>query len=111
MNLDEHYSNLKNIEYKEVTKSLGLFYYSIKFFPSLIIFFDNYSCEALKEAYNIGVPLAGVVDTHFKYFEYLNYPIVGNNKSYYSLFLYYNLFFNAILRGLQTECYKILSIS
>lgn len=93
------------------TNSRYLSYYTIKFFPSLILFFDDYTPEALKEASHLGIPTGGIIDTQFKYIKYLNYPILGNNKSYNSLLLYYTVFLNAVLKGLQHENFKILALS
>lgn len=80
----------------------------LTFLPSLIIFFDNYNYGAVKEASYLDIPIAGIIDTNSFYFNLLNYPIIGNNQSYNSLYLYYNFFYNSILKGLQKECLNLL---
>ena len=80
------------------------------FMPSLVVFFDNYSQDIMKETSYLDMPMAGIVDTNSGFFNLLNYPIVGNNSSYNSLFLYYNFFYNSILRGIQKEYFKLLSV-
>ena len=80
----------------------------LTFLPSLIIFFDNYNYDAIKEASYLDIPIAGIIDTNSFYFNLLNYPIIGNNQSYNSLYLYYNFFYNSILKGLQKERLNLL---
>ena len=41
---------------------------------------------------------------------YINYPIVGNNKAFESIFLYLHLIRNAALKGRQKELLKILKL-
>lgn len=80
------------------------------FFPSLIIFFDNYSLDAIQEVNRVDIPIVGIIDTNSSHLNLLNYLIVGNNSSYGSLFLYYNLFYNSIKIGLQKENFTVLSL-
>ena len=79
--------------------------------PSLVFFFDvNASKWALIESSNLEIPIASIVDTNTAYIQHINYPIVGNNKSFESLFLYLNLIINSVLKGQQKELLNILNI-
>ena len=79
--------------------------------PSLVFFFDpDLSHWALKEASNLGIPIAGIIDTNIKLLNFLNYPIVGNNKSFESVCLYFDVIKNAAIKGRQKELLKILRI-
>lgn len=106
----------ESFEKKEINKLIGLDLLlkeqklrllSLFFLPSLIVFFDNYNYDALKEASYLGIPTIGIVDINSIHLNILNYAIVGNNKAYSSLFLYYNLFYNSILKGLHKEYLKL----
>lgn len=83
---------------------------AIQFFPSLIIFFDNFNYDAVKEASIVGIPTAGIINTDFKYMDLLNYPIISNNSSQNILYLYYDIFLNAINKGIQNEHFNVLSL-
>ena len=41
------------------------------FVPSLVVFFDNYNLEAIKEAADLDIPSAGIVDTNSSHFNTL----------------------------------------
>lgn len=79
--------------------------------PSLVFFFDpDLSHWALKEASNLGIPVGGVIDTNINLLNFINYPIVGNNKSFESVCLYFDVIKNAAIKGRQKELLKILRI-
>lgn len=83
----------------------------MRYLPSLIFFFDpDLSHWALKEASNLNIPISGVIDTNILFLKLINYPIVGNNKSFESLNLYLNLIKQATLKGRQKELLKVLKI-
>lgn len=84
---------------------------SLRYMPSLVFFFDtDLSKWALIESSNLEIPIVSIVDTNTSFLSYVNYPIIGNNKSFESLFLYLNLIVNSILKGQQKELLKILNI-
>jgi ribosomal protein S2 len=56
------------------------------------------------------IPIAAIVDSNSLYVEHVNYPIIGNNKSFEATFLYLNLIINSVLKGQQKELLKILRI-
>jgi len=62
------------------------------------------------EAYNLEVPTGGVLNSSSDFLELMNYPIIGNNKSFESIYLYVSLIKNAVHRGKQKERLKILRI-
>lgn len=83
----------------------------MRYLPSLIFFFDpDLSHWALKEASNLNIPISAVIDTNILFLKLINYPIVGNNKSFESLHLYLNLIRQATLKGRQKELLKVLKI-
>lgn len=79
--------------------------------PSLTFFFDaDLSHWALMETVNLEIPNAAIIDTNVNLLTYINYPIVGNNKAFESIFLYLHLIRNAALKGRQKELLKILKL-
>lgn len=54
--------------------------------------------------------MAAILNSDSEYFEFINYPIIGNNKSFESLYLYVTVIKNAFLKGQQKERLKILRI-
>jgi len=79
--------------------------------PSLLFLFDpNVSMSALFEGFNLRVPISAIVNTNCSFFESLNYPIVGNNDSFESVYLYMNVLKNAVKMGVQKEYRKVLRI-
>ena len=84
---------------------------SLRYMPSLVFFFDLEASKwALLEASNLEIPVAAVIDSNSSYIEHVNYPIIGNNKSFEANFLYLHLIINSILKGSQKELLKILRI-
>jgi ribosomal protein S2 len=84
---------------------------SMRYMPSLVFFFDiDLSKWALKETSNLEIPIVSIIDTNTSLSQQVNYPIIGNNKSFESLFLYLNLILNSVLKGHQKELLKILNI-
>lgn len=84
---------------------------SMRFMPSLVFFFDsNLSKWALIESSNLEILISSIVDTNTDLFDHINYPIIGNNKSFESMYLYLYLIKNAVLKGRQKELLKILRI-
>lgn len=83
----------------------------MKYIPSLLFLFDpNISMSALFEGFNLKIPIAGVVNTNCSFFESINYPIVGNNDSFESIYLYMYVLKNAVKIGVQKEYIKVLKI-
>jgi len=64
----------------------------------------------LIESSNLEIPIGSIVDTNTNFLDYINYPIIGNNKSFEAMYLYLNLIKNAVLKGRQKELLKILRI-
>lgn len=84
---------------------------AIRYMPSLLFLFNtNISKWALFEAYNLEIPVSAIIDTNSSYLEYINYPIIGNNQSFESIYLYVHILRNAVLKGRQKECLKIMRI-
>lgn len=83
----------------------------LRYMPSAVFFFDvNQSKWALLEALNLDIPVISIVDTNTEFLNYINYPIVGNNQAFESLYLYVTLIKNSALKGKQKELFKILRI-
>lgn len=83
----------------------------LKYMPSLVFLFDTkVSKWPLFEAYNLEIPIGSVVNSSSPYSNMINYLLVGNNKSFESIFLYTNILQNAIIKGKQKERLKILRI-
>ena len=84
---------------------------SMRYLPSAVFFFDtDLSKWAVIESSNLEIPIAAVIDSNTSLLSHINYPIIGNNKSFESLFLYLNLIKNSVLKGKQKELLKILRI-
>jgi ribosomal protein S2 len=62
------------------------------------------------ESVNLEIPISAIIDTNVCLLPHINYPIVGNNKAFESVFLYLHLIRNASLKGRQKELLKILRI-
>ena len=107
-------TNFRQVRQSEVFKldnssfnSLG----SMRYMPSLVFFFDvDLSRWALIEAANLEIPVVSIVDSNTSLINHINYPIIGNNKSFESLFLYLSIIVNSVLKGHQKELLKILNI-
>ncbi len=94
----------ENITYN----SLG----SLNYMPSLFFFFNTYiSRWALWEAYNLDIPIAGIINTDSPFFEIINYPIIGNNKSFEATYLYINILRYAYIQSIQKEKLDILRLT
>jgi len=84
---------------------------NMKYIPSLLFLFDpNVSMSALFEGFNLKIPIAGIVNTNCLFFESINYPIIGNNDSFESSYLYMYVLKNAVKMGIQKEYIKVLKI-
>jgi len=107
-------TNFKKVRHSKIFKANNNFYTglgSMRYMPSLVFFFDsNLSKWALIETSNLEIPIVSIVDTNINLFSHINYPIVGNNKAFESMYLYLNLIRNAVLKGRQKELLKILRI-
>lgn len=100
-----------NSKFKELNNSTNSLSF-LRYMPSAVFFFDvNQSKWALLEALNLDVPVVSIVDTNTEFLNYINYPIVGNNQAFESLYLYVTLIKNSALKGKQKELFKILRIS
>ena len=79
--------------------------------PSLVFFFDsNLSKWGTTEAANLEIPIVSIIDSNSYLLDHINYPIIGNNKSFEAIFLYLNLLINSVIKGHQKELLKILRI-
>ncbi len=107
-------TNFKKVRQSKIFKLNNNFYTglgSMRYMPSLVFFFDsNLSKWALIESSNLEIPIGSIVDTNTNFLDYINYPIIGNNKSFEAMYLYLNLIKNAVLKGRQKELLKILRI-
>ena len=107
-------TNFRQVRQSEQFKLTNSFYNSLgsmRYMPSLVFFFDIDSSKwALIESSNLEIPIASIVDTNTTLLQHVNYPVIGNNKSFESLFLYLNLIINSVLKGHQKEVLNILSI-
>ena len=84
---------------------------SLRFMPSLVFFFDsNLSKWGITEAANLEIPIVSIIDSNSYLLDHINYPIIGNNKSFEAIFLYLNLLINSVIKGHQKELLKILRI-
>lgn len=75
------------------------------FLPTLLIYFDNNSFASLDESMYVRVPTVGVMDTNTIYFKLINYFVVSNIESYSALHFQYNLFYNAVITGIEMDSY------
>lgn len=84
---------------------------TLRYIPSLFFFFDAYiSRWSLWEAYNLEIPIAGIVSNASPFFEIINYPIIGNNQSFEAFYLYINILKYAYLKAKQKEKLNILRL-
>lgn len=84
---------------------------SLRYMPSLLFLLNvDRSKWALFEGYNLEIPIGAVVSNDSCYFDYINYPVVGNNKSFESIYLYISLLKNAVIAGNRKERLNILRI-
>lgn len=99
-----------NSKFKQLNSSKNSLLF-LRYMPSAVFFFDvNQSKWALLEALNLDIPVVSIVDTNTDFLNYINYPIVGNNQAFESLYLYVTLIKNSALKGKQKELFKILRI-
>lgn len=107
-------TNFRQVKQSQAFKEDNNYYNSLgslRYMPSLVFFFDvNSSKWALVESSNLEIPVVSVVDSNTSLLSYINYPIIGNNKSFEALFLYLNLILNSVKKGHQKELLKILNI-
>jgi ribosomal protein S2 len=83
----------------------------LRYMPSLIFIFDTkISKWPLFEAYNLEIPTSSIINSSSLYIDFINYPVIGNNKSFEAIYLYVNFIRNAIMKGKQKERLKILRI-
>ena len=84
---------------------------ALRYMPSLLFLFNtNISKWALLEAINLEIPVSSIVNSNSSFLELINYPIIGNNDSFNSIFLYVNVIKNAVLKGKQKERLNIMRI-
>lgn len=84
---------------------------SLRYMPSLLCIFNTkISKWSLMEAYNLEIPISGILNSSSNLIELINYPVIGNNKSFESIYLYIFLIKNAVRLGKQKERLKILRI-
>jgi len=57
------------------------------------------------------VPIAGILSNESPFFDFINYPIIGNNRSFEALYLYINILKYASLKAQQKEKLNILRIN
>jgi len=71
--------------------------------PSLVIFLSivQHYALCLHETALLRIPTMGIVDTDGS-FNNVVYPIIGNDDSFYSCFLYLELFINAVRLGMRS---------
>lgn len=99
-----------NLKFKQLNNSKNSLTF-LRYMPSAVFFFDvNQSKWALLESLNLDIPVISIVDTNTEFLNYINYPIVGNNQAFESLYLYVTLIKNSALKGKQKELFKILRI-
>ncbi len=83
----------------------------MRYLPSCVFFFDiNLSYWGLRESMNLEIPISAIIDSDVKNLKMVNYPIIGNNKSFEAMFLYSSLLKNSVVKGRQKELVKILRI-
>lgn len=83
----------------------------LRYMPSLLFIFDTkISKWSLFEAYNLEIPISSIINSSSAYIDFINYPIIGNNKGFEALYLYVSFIKNAIIKGKQKERLKILRI-
>ena len=62
------------------------------------------------EAYNLEIPIAGILSNASPFFDIVNYPIIGNNQSFEALYLYINILKYAYFKAKQKEKLNILRL-
>ena len=83
----------------------------MRYMPSMVFLFNvNISKWALFEAYNLEIPLSAIINSNSQFFEFVNYPVIGNNQTFESIYLYVNVLKNAFLKGKKKERLRILHI-
>jgi len=72
------------------------------YIPSLVIFLSiaQHYALCLHETAILRIPTIGIVDTD-GFFNNVIYPIIGNDDSFYSCFLYLEIFINAVRLGMR----------
>lgn len=84
---------------------------SLRYMPSLVFLFDiNISYWALLECSRLEIPISSIINSNSKLVNLVNYPIIGNNRTFEAVYLYLNIIRNAVLKGRQKEKLKILRI-
>ncbi len=79
--------------------------------PSLLFLFNiNFSKWPLNEALLLDIPIASILNSNSTRLDYVNYPLIGNNQSFESIFLYSSILKNAALKGQQKERLNIMRI-
>lgn len=92
-------------------KELSISIKNLRYMPSMLFIFNTNSSKwPLFEAFNLNIPIASIINSNSKLLEYVNYPLVGNNQSFESIYLYTSIIKNAILKGKQKECLNILRV-
>lgn len=85
---------------------------TLRYIPSLFFFLNAFiSKTALFEAYNLDIPIAGVISNASPFFEFINYPLIGNNTSFEALYLYINILKYAYFTAQQREKLQILRLN
>lgn len=107
-------TNFRRVRKSQKFKEFNNFYNglgALRYMPSLVFFFDiNMSKWPLIECSNLGIPVSAIVDSNTQFFNFINYPIVGNNQSFEAIYLYLNILRNAVIKGRQKELLRILKI-
>lgn len=84
---------------------------NLKCMPSLLFLYNiNLSKWPLEEASLLDIPIASIINSNSKWLEYINYPLVGNNQSFESIYLYTSILKNSILMGRLKERLDIMRI-
>lgn len=97
----------KFLETNNKLNSLGVMGY----LPALIFIFNlNISKNALFEAFNLEIPTSAIINTSSQNFELINYPVLGNNTTFESLYYYALILKNSFIQGKQKEKLKILRV-
>lgn len=77
------------------------FYKHLNRFPDAFFYLtdSNFSHPAI-ECYNLNIPIVGSLDSNFKFFRYITYPIVGNSSSPFLHLLYFLSMMKSYERGM-----------
>lgn len=98
-------------QYQNSKDHLGTCLASLRYMPSLVFFIDiNLSYWAFHESLSLEIPVAAIINNTSKGVEYVDYPVVGNNKVFESIYFYFTFLRNAVLLGHQKQRLKILRI-